>query len=93
MGLRAEERRARDAAKKKLEADIAAGRVQVIRKPNGEFAVSGWQQTAAAKSGWCEGCVLRSIQKTGSWAAKQKLAQAGITSKRFVAASHRGHGH
>jgi hypothetical protein len=93
MQLRAEERQKRDAARKKLEEDIVAGRVQVIRKANGEFAISNWQAQQAAVTGWCEGCVLRTIQQKGSWVAKQKLAQAGLTKKPFVAATHRGHSH
>jgi hypothetical protein len=77
MELREQERRAREEARKKLEADIASGKVQVIRNANGQLSIVGWQQQQAKAAGWCESCVLNSIQKEGSWAAKQKLAQIG----------------
>jgi len=87
------QRLAREAAFKKLDADIAAGRAQIIRTADGRVGVARWAATDAARTGWCDGCVLRALQQRGSWATRQKLAAAGVVEGRgFIALAH-GHGH
>lgn len=90
-----QERRRRDEAIKKLELDIAAGRVTVVKNYAGEVSVIGWVAQAAAQAGWCEGCALAYLStKSTSWVVKSKLAQVGVAKgKSFVAASHNGHSH
>jgi hypothetical protein len=95
MVRNAEERRRRDEAVKKLEEDIAAGRVTVMKNFAGEVSISNWTAQAAAQAGWCEGCALVHLStKSTNWVVKSKLAQAGVSKgKKFVAASHNGHSH
>jgi len=76
-----------------LEAEIAAGQRQLTKNYFNQFSIVGYAQTAAARAGWCEGCVLRSIQSRGSYFAKAKLEAAGIGSKPFVVAGHTDHKH
>ena len=92
MVRNAQERRLFDAAVEELAADLASG-AKVIRRNafTGEISISGWAQSAAKATGWCEGCALRTIESKG-WATKS-LKAAGITKKKFVVASHNGHGH
>jgi hypothetical protein len=76
-----------------LDADIAAGRRSLARSPAGEVTIVGWADTAAAKSGWCDGCAMRALQQQGSWATRTRLASVGVVAgKGFVSAGH-GHGH
>lgn len=93
-GITEEERKLRAETLKEFEVQLALGKIVIVRNNKGELAVSGWNQTSAARSGWCEGCCLRAIATNGSWVAKSKLAAAGITAtKPFVVASHNGHSH
>jgi hypothetical protein len=56
--------------------------------------IKGWEGTAAAAAGWCEGCVLEKIAHKGSFKAKAALAAVGVTKdKQFVTAGHGGHPH
>jgi hypothetical protein len=89
-----QERLARDKAIKKLEADIAAGRSQIVKNLKGEVSIVNWSNTEAATTGWCEGCALATLTNSNSWVVKSKLAQVGVNKgKQFVAASHNGHSH
>lgn len=81
-----------DAARKEFEADLILGKYTLIRNNRGEIKISNWNQSKAAKVGWCDGCLLREIQQKGSWLAKNKLAQYGVTNKSFVTVGH-GHSH
>jgi len=83
----------RERAYRELEAEIAAGQRALTRNYFGEFSIVGYAQTAAAKSGLCDGCVLRRISKGSNYFAKAKLEAAGISSKPFVAAGHSDHKH
>ena len=94
MVKNAAERRRREAAIKKLEADIIAGRVSLNKNLAGEVSVSNWTAHEAASSGWCEGCALATLAQSSSWVVKSKLAAVGVAKgKQFVAASHNGHPH
>jgi hypothetical protein len=87
------ERKRRLKAKEDLEKKIENNEITVVKQFDGSFRITNWTATEAYASGWCEGCVLRSIQQSGSWMAKQKLSQIGITTKPFVAGSHSDHDH
>lgn len=92
--INAQKRREREEAKKKLDADIAAGVVQVVRNGLGQVGIVNWSSQPAAVAGWCEGCVLSSLSNEGTWMTKSKLAAAGVAAgQEFVAASHSGHTH
>ena len=94
MVRNAEERQRRDEAIRKLEQDIAAGRVTVVKNFRGEVSVSNWTAQAAATAGWCEGCALVALSASTNWVVKSKLSQVGVAKgKSFVAASHNGHAH
>ena len=85
------EQQLRDEAVKKLEADIAAGRVTVVKNLAGEVSISNWSAQQAKQVGWCEGCALATLAGSTNWAVKAKLGQMGVTKgKSFVAASHNG---
>lgn len=87
-------RREREAALVELEEGIASGRLRVVTNSRGEVGVVGWAQTTAAASGWCEGCALARIARSGGMVARAKLGKLGIKpGKQFVAASHNGHPH
>ena len=99
-----EERRVRDKALEELRLDIEEGRRKIVKNIlTGEVSITGWAETAACKSGWCEGCILARLSSQAStrptrskWAARasSQLEQAGVTKgERFVAASHNGHSH
>lgn len=89
-----QERRRRDEAIKKLEQDIAAGRVTVTKNYAGEVSVVGWTASQAASAGWCEGCALAVLGTSTNWVVKSKLSALGVAKgKSFVAASHNGHAH
>ena len=89
-----EARKAAAAALADLDAKIASGALRLVRDARGRVAVIGWAATAAAASGWCDGCALRAISAAGSWAAKAKLAAAGVVAgKAFVSAGHDHHDH
>jgi hypothetical protein len=92
-GITEEVKKLRNETLKDFEVQIALGKVVIVRNSKGELAVSNWNQTSAAKAGWCEGCCLRSLQQHGNWVTKSKLTALGITDKPFVVASHNGHGH
>lgn len=94
MVRNAAERKRRDEALKKLEADIAAGRVTVTKNLAGEVSISNWTSQEAARAGWCEGCALVALASSVNWTVKAKLGQMGVAKgKSFVAASHNGHPH
>ena len=88
-----QEIQAREDTRLALEKEIVKGARRLSRNAKGEVGVQGWAESAAAKAGWCEGCVLRSIATQGSWQARIALAdQAKVTSKSFQTQGH-GHGH
>ena len=94
--MNAEERARREEAARELEEAIASKKVKLWKKRVGgktEVGVEGWAETAAAKAGWCEGCVLRRIADRGGWKAKVALEAVGVVKGRgFLTAGH-GHGH
>ena len=96
MQLSAQERAAREKAAKELEEAIEKRKLKLWKKRIGgveTVGVEGWESTAAAKAGWCEGCVLRRIADKGGWKAKARLEEVGVVKGRgFVTAGH-GHGH
>lgn len=93
MALSREVQAQRDKALKEFEADLILGKYTLVRNNKGEIQVTNWNQSNAAKTGWCEGCALREIQQRGSWLAKNKLAQYGVNQKSFITAGHNSHKH
>lgn len=96
--LRAEERAKkeaeREAALRALEGQIARGEVFLSRNARGEVVVHGWDETAAARAGWCDGCALRALQRTATFAVRSTLANAGVTKRNaFVSRGHNHHTH
>ena len=81
-----------ETALRALAEEIAAG-TKVIRRNalTGQYSITGWARSEAARLGWCEGCALRVIQAKG-W-AQQAVQQAGINKRGFVVTSHNGHKH
>ena len=85
---------AMDAAYEELEAEISSGRRAIVRNRDGTISIKGWAETAAARAGWCEGCIIAKAGMSSSWVVKSKLAAVGLTrGKQFVANTHRGHPH
>lgn len=82
-----------DHALEQLRDDLEAGRRKILRNIlTGQVSISGWKETQAAATGWCEGCAIRSLETKG-WASAS-LKAGGITkSKPFVVASHNHHKH
>ena len=79
-------------ALQELEADITAGKKRIIQTAYG-LQITSWSTSSAAKAKWCEGCALRKLQTSSSYAVRAQLAQQGITAQPFVVASHKGHKH
>jgi hypothetical protein len=92
-GITEEVKKLRDETLKDFEVQLALGKVVIVRNNKGELQISNWNQTSAAKAGWCSGCILRQIATNGSWVAKNKLAAMGVTNKPFVMANHNSHSH
>lgn len=72
----------KEKALKQLEADIATGKITVIRGLDGTLKVANWGKTEAAQAGLFEACALHKLvtsPKT-NWLVKQKLQNMGINS-------------
>lgn len=84
------ELRAREEAARKLDEDIAAGRIIPTVGLLGELVVPDFANSEAYAAGWAEACVLDWIVCHGSADARGALAQAGVTQASGLIRSHHG---
>jgi hypothetical protein len=68
------------AALKRLEAALTGGRVRVTIAPNGAVAFAGW----ADRDDVTDACAYRVLSSENSWALRQAVARAQVTSGRQV---------
>lgn len=83
-----------------VDAKIATGEWRLTRNTRGEITFidklgnNPWEGSAAAKAGWCDGCLTRTLSEKGSLSTRIKLRDVGVVrGKQFVSAGHNGHGH
>ena len=104
MELSREAREAREKALTELRDDLETGRRKLVTNIlTGTITVSGWKDTTACKSGWCEGCAIRELEvrgtaqvkagKASTWAERSLKAVGVRAGVGFVALHHRGHNH
>lgn len=93
----AEIREAREALTE-LDALIATGAVKVCRNAKGQIEISGWEASRARRAGWCDGCLIRKLEASGSLSARMRLRDARLRpAERFAGhalhAGKRDHDH
>lgn len=69
-----------DAALKRLEAYLQAGRVQIGIGPTGAIMFKGWQD----RDDVTDACAYRTLTSQSSWALRQAVARAEATTGRKV---------
>jgi hypothetical protein len=96
--LKAQERLAREAAKKELDSLLAKRAVRLAIDPvTRKVTIEGYRATPAAKSGWKDACILAAVGRSGSYAAKAHLTselqrlRVGGGLQGLIAAHRHGH--
>lgn len=83
-----------DAAAKRLEAALAAGKARVVIAPNGAIAFQGWE--GEDRDGVADVCAYRRLTAASSWALRQAIARAEASQGRklnpqAIAGGHHSH--
>ncbi len=80
-GQTAQERRAQvDAALRRLEAQLTAGKVGMVVGTNGAVALRGWQD----RDDITDACAIRALLRQNSWPLRQALQRAEQAAGRKV---------